>query len=136
MFIITISIQFRMKIFDGQAMFTENMLKLDTECVMLFCSQSTKQFSSFANVIFLGFCNKAFLIYVMLQVPGLLQPAGAGAATTVLCLMNMVTAEELIDDDEYEEIIQDVKDECNKLGQVRNGNSLLFVFSFDGEENT
>ncbi|KAF2151712.1 hypothetical protein K461DRAFT_268846 [Myriangium duriaei CBS 260.36] len=38
----------------------------------------------------------------------------------VLCLHNMVTAEELMDDDEYEdaEILEDVKEECVKFGQV------------------
>ncbi|GAM83496.1 hypothetical protein ANO11243_014840 [Dothideomycetidae sp. 11243] len=36
----------------------------------------------------------------------------------VVCLHNMVTAEELLDDDEYEEICEDVKEECDKLGSV------------------
>ena len=30
--------------------------------------------------------------------------------------MNMVTEQELIDDEEYEDILEDVKEECNKLG--------------------
>ena len=38
-------------------------------------------------------------------------------ATEVLCLMNMVTEQELIDDEEYEDIMEDVKEECNKLGE-------------------
>lgn len=38
-------------------------------------------------------------------------------ATEVLCLMNMVTEQELIDDEEYEDIMEDVKEECNKLGK-------------------
>lgn len=42
-----------------------------------------------------------------------------GIPTEVLCLMNMVAPEELIDDDEYEEIVEDVKDECSKYGQVK-----------------
>ena len=43
---------------------------------------------------------------------------GSGQPTTVLCLMNMVTAEELLDDDEYDDILDDVREECNKLGRV------------------
>ena len=44
---------------------------------------------------------------------------GSGQPTTVLCLMNMVTAEELLDDDEYDDILDDVREECNKLGRVK-----------------
>ncbi|KAM3067665.1 hypothetical protein ACMFMG_000022 [Clarireedia jacksonii] len=36
----------------------------------------------------------------------------------VLQLLNMVTPEELIDNDEYEEICEDVKEECEKYGKV------------------
>ncbi|EEP77015.1 conserved hypothetical protein [Uncinocarpus reesii 1704] len=36
----------------------------------------------------------------------------------VLQLLNMVTAEELMDSDEYEEICDDVREECSKYGQV------------------
>ncbi|KAJ9669125.1 hypothetical protein H2201_000951 [Coniosporium apollinis] len=36
----------------------------------------------------------------------------------VLQLLNMVTAEELMDNDEYEEICEDVREECEKYGQV------------------
>ncbi|KAI9828783.1 MAG: hypothetical protein M1832_001888 [Thelocarpon impressellum] len=36
----------------------------------------------------------------------------------VLQLLNMVTPEELIDNDEYEEICEDVKEECEKFGKV------------------
>lgn len=42
-----------------------------------------------------------------------------GIPTEVLCLMNMVAPEELLDDDEYEEIVEDVRDECSKYGQVK-----------------
>lgn len=42
-----------------------------------------------------------------------------GVPTEVLCLMNMVAPEELIDDEEYEEIVEDVRDECGKYGQVK-----------------
>jgi splicing factor U2AF subunit len=36
----------------------------------------------------------------------------------VIQLLNMVTAEELMDNDEYEEICDDVKEECEKFGKV------------------
>jgi splicing factor U2AF subunit len=36
----------------------------------------------------------------------------------VLVLSNMVTAEEVGDDDEYEDIVADVREECSKLGVV------------------
>lgn len=36
----------------------------------------------------------------------------------VLQLLNMVTPEELIDNEDYEEICEDVKEECSKYGQV------------------
>jgi splicing factor U2AF subunit len=33
--------------------------------------------------------------------------------------MNMVAVEELVDEEEYEEIVEDVRDECSKYGQVK-----------------
>ncbi|KAL0962414.1 hypothetical protein UPYG_G00339730 [Umbra pygmaea] len=59
---------------------------------------------------------------VTLQVPGLMPTSMAsfgGLPTEVLCLMNMVAVEELLDDEEYEEIVEDVRDECSKYGQVK-----------------
>ncbi|KAB0393087.1 hypothetical protein E2I00_013969, partial [Balaenoptera physalus] len=55
---------------------------------------------------------------VTLQVPGLMssQVQMGGHPTEVLCLMNMVLPEELLDDEEYEEIVEDVRDECSKYG--------------------
>lgn len=44
--------------------------------------------------------------------------APLGPATKVLKLSNMVVAEELRDDNEYEEIVMDIKEECGKYGQV------------------
>ncbi|EGT47881.1 hypothetical protein CAEBREN_25972 [Caenorhabditis brenneri] len=44
---------------------------------------------------------------------------GAGRATEVLCLMNMVTEDELKSDEDYEEILEDVREECSKYGIVR-----------------
>ncbi|KAI2655375.1 Splicing factor U2AF 65 kDa subunit [Labeo rohita] len=59
---------------------------------------------------------------VTLQVPGLVNSSVTqmgGIPTEVLCLMNMVAPEELLDDEEYEEIVEDVRDECSKYGQVK-----------------
>ncbi|KAG0299983.1 U2 small nuclear RNA auxiliary factor 2 [Linnemannia gamsii] len=53
--------------------------------------------------------------------PNLMLP-GAGPTevvpTNVLQLLNMVSPEELEDDQEYEDIIEDIRDECSKFGQV------------------
>ncbi|XP_017600838.1 PREDICTED: splicing factor U2AF 65 kDa subunit-like, partial [Corvus brachyrhynchos] len=56
-----------------------------------------------------------------LQVPGLMssQVQMGGHPTEVLCLLNMVLPEELLDDEEYEEIVEDVRDECGKYGTVK-----------------
>ncbi|XP_063041957.1 U2 small nuclear RNA auxiliary factor 2b isoform X2 [Engraulis encrasicolus] len=59
---------------------------------------------------------------VTLQVPGLMNSSVnqmGGIPTEVLCLMNMVAPEELLDDEEYEDILEDVKEECGKYGQVK-----------------
>lgn len=40
-------------------------------------------------------------------------------ATEVLCLLNMVTEDELVDDDEYDDILEDIKSECGKYGAVK-----------------
>lgn len=45
---------------------------------------------------------------VQLQVAGLTL-AGAGPPTEVLCLLNMVTPDELRDEEEYEDILEDIK---------------------------
>ena len=52
------------------------------------------------------------------QVPGM-AVAGAGQPTEVLCLLNMVVAEELTDDEEYEDILEDIREECSRFGEVR-----------------
>jgi splicing factor U2AF subunit len=39
-------------------------------------------------------------------------------ATRVMLMLNMVTPDELYDDQEYSEILEDVRDECGKFGQV------------------
>lgn len=59
---------------------------------------------------------------VQIQVPGLpsLPPTSAPRVLTeVLCLMNMVMPNELRDDEEYQEILEDVEEECKKYGRVR-----------------
>ncbi|CAF4093953.1 unnamed protein product [Rotaria sp. Silwood2] len=52
------------------------------------------------------------------QLPGvnLLAPT---VSTEVLCLLNMVTEEELRDDEEFEDIMEDVREECSKYGFVK-----------------
>ena len=58
---------------------------------------------------------------VAIQVPGMPigMMGGSGPPTEVLCLMNMVTPDELKDEDEYEDILEDIKEECGKYGIVR-----------------
>ena len=45
--------------------------------------------------------------------------AGPGQSTEVLCLLNMVTPDELVDEEEYEDILEDIREECSKYGEVR-----------------
>lgn len=47
--------------------------------------------------------------------PGL---AGTVEPTTVLQLLNMVTVDELMDDEDYQEIMEDVQEECSKFGTI------------------
>lgn len=64
----------------------------------------------------------ALLPPVQIQVPGLPNITSSSAPrvlTEVLCLMNMVEANELRDDEEYEEILEDIKEECSKYGTVK-----------------
>ncbi|XP_022185119.1 splicing factor U2AF 50 kDa subunit isoform X1 [Nilaparvata lugens] len=56
---------------------------------------------------------------VQIQVPGLSMVGASGPATEVLCLLNSVTPEELQDELEYEDICEDIKEECGKYGNVR-----------------
>lgn len=55
---------------------------------------------------------------VQVQVPGLDLNAGGITASEVLVLINMVTPDELGDEEEYEAILEDVTEECNKYGKV------------------
>jgi len=43
---------------------------------------------------------------------------GGGEPTTAMTLLNMVTPEELMDDEEYGEIVEDIREECGKYGTV------------------
>lgn len=45
----------------------------------------------------------------------MLQPGGL--PTKVLCLTNVVSAEELRNDEEYEDIVEDMRTECGKFGK-------------------
>ncbi|XP_017484563.1 PREDICTED: splicing factor U2AF 50 kDa subunit-like [Rhagoletis zephyria] len=71
----------------------------------------------------LGMMNTAMMSGpVAIQVPGLQisqMTTAIGNPTEVLCLMNMVTPEELVDDEEYEDILEDIREECAKYGVVR-----------------
>merc|ERR1711970_1129299 len=63
--------------------------------------------------------SKALLgVPAQIQVPGMAN-MGPGAATEVLCLLNMVVEEELRDEEEYEDILEDIREECSKYGEVR-----------------
>lgn len=42
--------------------------------------------------------------------------AGDSNPTRVLQMLNMVTPDELTDDTEFEEIVEDIKEECGKVG--------------------
>ncbi|XP_065165419.1 splicing factor U2AF 50 kDa subunit [Atheta coriaria] len=66
-----------------------------------------------------GAKNNTIVPSVQIQVPGLSLVGASGPATEVLCLLNMVTPDELKDEEEYEDILEDIKEECNKYGVVR-----------------
>lgn len=85
-----------------------------------------------------GAKNTTIVPSVQIQVPGLSLVGASGPATEVLCLLNMViffpnlpimktfelgflqvTPDELKDEEEYEDILEDIKEECNKYGVVR-----------------
>ena len=66
-----------------------------------------------------GVKNKVVFGQVDHQVKGLDLSKGSGPMSNVLCLHNMVKPEELAEDEEYEDIIVDVRDECGKYGAVK-----------------
>ncbi|KAH8358192.1 hypothetical protein KR084_007447 [Drosophila pseudotakahashii] len=55
----------------------------------------------------------------VVQVPGVSTLLATGSPTEVLCLLNMVLPEELLDEEEFEDIRTDIKSECTKYGEVR-----------------
>uniref|UniRef100_A0AC35U8V4 Splicing factor U2AF subunit n=1 Tax=Rhabditophanes sp. KR3021 TaxID=114890 RepID=A0AC35U8V4_9BILA len=52
------------------------------------------------------------------QIVGIDLSQGAGPATEVLCLLNMVTEEELRNAEDYEDIYEDIREECQRYGNV------------------
>lgn len=55
------------------------------------------------------------------EIPRPIMPAGADPESLnarILLMLNMVTSEDLIEDQEYGDIYEDVKDECSKYGEV------------------
>lgn len=69
-----------------------------------------------------GAPNMTSIPPVQIQVPGLpsIQPSVVPRVLTeVLCLMNMVEPDELKDDQEYEDILEDIREECQKYGRVK-----------------
>lgn len=56
-----------------------------------------------------------------IQVPGLNMTVATKESlpTRVVCLINVVTLEELRDEEDYEDILDDMKDECGKYGRVK-----------------
>ncbi|XP_034088711.1 splicing factor U2AF 65 kDa subunit-like, partial [Gymnodraco acuticeps] len=52
----------------------------------------------------------------IIETPVTLQ--NSGLPTEVLCFLNMVMPEELVDDEDYEEILEDIREECCKYGSV------------------
>ncbi|KAI1730953.1 RNA recognition motif domain-containing protein [Ditylenchus destructor] len=57
--------------------------------------------------------------FTQTQIAGIDLSKGAGPPTEVLCLMNMITEEDLQEDEEYEDIVEDIREECAKYGNVR-----------------
>jgi len=53
-----------------------------------------------------------------IQVPGVDLKKSAENPSQVLCLRNLVEPEELVDDEEYEDIFDDIKQECDKFGHI------------------
>ncbi|KEH36537.1 U2 snRNP auxilliary factor, large subunit, splicing factor [Medicago truncatula] len=62
--------------------------------------------------------QKIALEVVGLNIPGV--PTNDESPTKVLCLTEAVTTEQLTDNGEYEEILEDMRDECRKFGTLVN----------------
>lgn len=46
------------------------------------------------------------------------QNQNEGPTSRVMLLLNMVTADELYDDQDYQDILEDINDECGKYGEI------------------
>ncbi|EDV56763.1 splicing factor U2AF 50 kDa subunit [Drosophila erecta] len=55
----------------------------------------------------------------LVQVPGISTLLDPGSPTEIICLLNMVLPEELLDNEEFEDIRTDIEQECAKYGEVR-----------------
>ncbi|CAJ2648679.1 unnamed protein product [Trifolium pratense] len=65
--------------------------------------------------------QKIALEVVGLNIPGVERiPTSEESPTKVLCLTEAVTTEQLTDNGEYEEILEDMRDECRKFGTLMN----------------
>jgi len=55
------------------------------------------------------------------EIPRPIMPAGKDTSSTdarILLMLNMITPEDLVDDEEYGDLYEDVKDECSKYGAL------------------
>lgn len=59
----------------------------------------------------------------------LLQQPGA-ATSKVVCLTQVVSADELRDDEEYEDIMEDMKQEGEKFGNFPSQYTVFLIFSY------
>lgn len=61
-----------------------------------------------------------FINSVPVTAPSILAAASGtgGQPTRILQILNMVAVDELLKDDDYEEILEDIKEECGKFGTV------------------
>lgn len=60
------------------------------------------------------------LPYDQFEIPRPIMPAGKDPSTDarILLMLNMVTTEDLIDDTEYGDLYEDIKEECSNYGEV------------------
>ncbi|MES1902691.1 MAG: U2 small nuclear RNA auxiliary factor 2, partial [Paramarteilia canceri] len=52
------------------------------------------------------------------HVPGINLMSSTENPSNILCMMNMVASEDLNNDSDYEDIYEDIKEECEKFGEV------------------
>ncbi|KIY63512.1 hypothetical protein CYLTODRAFT_432956 [Cylindrobasidium torrendii FP15055 ss-10] len=57
-------------------------------------------------------------VVAMPEIPKPIMPAGDTGDNRILLMLNMVTPEDLHDDQDYQEIFEDIRDECNSYGPV------------------